>query len=44
MLAVPVSEGEHEIVVAYETPGLRLGGAITLIAAVAAGILLRRRK
>ena len=44
MLAVPVSEGEHEIVVAYETPGLRLGGAITLIAAVAAGILLRRSK
>ena len=44
LLAVPVEAGEHEIVVSYSTPGLRLGGAITVLAAIAAVGLLKRRK
>ena len=44
MLAVNVSAGEHEIVIAYHTPGLRIGGAITIMSAIFAGILLFRKK
>lgn len=44
MLAVPVASGEHEIVIAYRTPGLRAGGAITAASALIAGILCFRKK
>lgn len=44
LLAVPVEAGEHEIVISYSTPGLRLGGAITVLAAIAAFGLGKRRK
>ncbi len=44
MLAVPISAGEHEIVITYTTPGLYIGLAITLAAFITAIAVFRRRK
>jgi hypothetical protein len=42
--AVPVGPGEHAIVFAYRTPGLRAGAAIALVAWVALAVALLRTR
>lgn len=48
LLAVPLEKGTHEIVLGYETPGLRPGGIISICSVVLAILFLifefRRRK